>query len=149
MFYRETEKDDPNWNIEEDSEKDLDSEIEDPDNDLDLEVEENPEEDLDEFLASIDPYMYELFDVISGMHLKRVISLHISSRNVIELSIEFTDADGFGPSSTTAVANTGTEAEGESPTIQFCNRFYGLHQNGYSDVLETSTRRHSLVSGIV
>ncbi|PPR89078.1 hypothetical protein GOBAR_AA31608 [Gossypium barbadense] len=47
VLWRDPEED-PNWNVEEDSKKDSDLEIEDPDNDLVLKVEENLEEDLDE-----------------------------------------------------------------------------------------------------
>ncbi|KAK5836511.1 hypothetical protein PVK06_012303 [Gossypium arboreum] len=58
------------------------------------------------FLAFVDPYKHELFDVISKTHLEIVISLDISSENVIiELYLEFVNVDGFGPSSTSVVTN--------------------------------------------
>ncbi|KAH1064220.1 hypothetical protein J1N35_029207 [Gossypium stocksii] len=64
------------------------------------------------FLASIDPYKYDLFNVISKTHLETIISSHISSRNVvIKLYVEFINADGFGPSSTFVAANTGASQD--------------------------------------
>ncbi|KAH1073510.1 hypothetical protein J1N35_025838 [Gossypium stocksii] len=101
------------------------------------------------FLASIDPYKYELFDVIDKTHLEIVISSYISSRNVvIELYVKFTKANGSGPSSTSVVANTSTEVHAESPTTQLCGGFSSLLQSNYYNVPRTSIGRHSSVSGI-
>ncbi|KAH1097430.1 hypothetical protein J1N35_014351 [Gossypium stocksii] len=98
------------------------------------------------FLAFVDPYKYELFDVVSQTHLETVISLYISSENVIiKLYVEFANVDGSGPSSTIITANMGTEDEVESFTTGPCSGFSSLFQSGYYGVLETFMGRHSLI----
>ncbi|KAH1130362.1 hypothetical protein J1N35_001740 [Gossypium stocksii] len=83
------------------------------------------------------------------LKLEVVISLHCSSENaVIELSIKFAQANGAGPSSTTAAANVGTEAEAKSLTTRFCGGFTGLLQSSYYDVPVISMGRHSSFSDI-
>ncbi|KAH1106482.1 hypothetical protein J1N35_010250 [Gossypium stocksii] len=97
----------------------------------------------------VDPYKYELFDVISETHLETVISSHISSKNdVIELYVKFINVDESSPSSTTIATNTGTEAEAESPTTGLCCGFSGILQSGYYNIFETSMGRHSSISDI-
>ncbi|KAH1114248.1 hypothetical protein J1N35_007626 [Gossypium stocksii] len=101
------------------------------------------------YLAFVDPYKYEIFDVISETCLEMVISSHISSGNIIiELYVEFIDPNGFGPSSTIVAANMGTESEVQSPTTHLCCGFSGLLQSGYYDVLGISMGSHSSVSNI-
>ncbi|KAK5836020.1 hypothetical protein PVK06_011757 [Gossypium arboreum] len=75
------------------------------------------------FIAFIDPYKYELFDVISETHIKMVILSHILSENtVIELYVEFVDTDGSSPSLTLGASNTGIEVQAKSPTTRLCGR---------------------------
>ncbi|KAH1107298.1 hypothetical protein J1N35_011066 [Gossypium stocksii] len=100
-------------------------------------------------MSSIDPYKYELFDVISETHLETVISLHILSRNIIiELYVKFAKVDRSGPPLTSVVRNAGTEVQAESPTTQLCGGFSGFLQSDYYDIPRTSIGRHSLISGI-
>ncbi|KAH1039487.1 hypothetical protein J1N35_041230 [Gossypium stocksii] len=92
----------------------------------------------------VGPYKYELFDVISETHLETVISLHISSENIItELYVEFIDADRCGLSSTSVMVNMGTKVQAKSPTTQLCGGFSSLLQSGCA-----SMGRHLQVSGI-
>ncbi|KAH1032164.1 hypothetical protein J1N35_044338 [Gossypium stocksii] len=68
--------------------------------------------------------------MIRETHLVVVISSHISRGNVvIELYIEFVEADGSGPSLTSVMVNTGIEDQAESPT-QLCSGFSGLLKSG-------------------
>ncbi|KAH1091476.1 hypothetical protein J1N35_018733 [Gossypium stocksii] len=101
------------------------------------------------FLTFIDPYKYELFDVISETHLETVTSSHISSRNVvIELYVKFAEVDGSGLSSTFIAVNTNAEDQAESLTTQLCSGFSSLLQSSYYNVLGTTMGRNSLISGI-
>ncbi|KAH1083373.1 hypothetical protein J1N35_023134 [Gossypium stocksii] len=101
------------------------------------------------FISSVDPYKYELFDVISETHLETTISLHILSKNtVIELYVKFTNADRFGTSSIIVMATKGTKAKSKSCTTWLCGGFFDLLQSGYYDVPKTFMGRHTLVSGI-
>ncbi|KAH1031056.1 hypothetical protein J1N35_043230 [Gossypium stocksii] len=126
------------------------------------------------FLASFNPYKYELFDVISEAHLNTVISSHISSGNVvIELYVKFVDANRFGPSLTTIEMNTGCAKIQVSfqmskalnqirdfKNFTICFRIHLSHslskaelqslttQFDYYDVPETSIGRYSSVFGI-
>ncbi|KAH1038929.1 hypothetical protein J1N35_040672 [Gossypium stocksii] len=59
------------------------------------------------YLALVDPFKYELFDVKAG------------------------------PSSTTVMANVGTEVEAESPMTLLCGQITGLLQSSYYDVPKT------------
>lgn len=69
------------------------------------------------FFASVDPYEDELFDMISETHFDLIISSYISSGNaVMELYVEFANANGSSPSSTIVTTNMGTKVESESPT---------------------------------
>ncbi|KAH1056187.1 hypothetical protein J1N35_034252 [Gossypium stocksii] len=74
------------------------------------------------YLASVNPYKYDLFNVTCEVHLDTVISSYYLSGNVVmELYIEFAKA-------TTVMANIGTEAEVESTTTRLCGGFTGLLQ---------------------
>ncbi|KAK5819624.1 hypothetical protein PVK06_024641 [Gossypium arboreum] len=71
------------------------------------------------YLAFVDHYRYDLFEVNDDLQLKMVILSHVSSENVIiELYVEFAEVDGFSPSLATIAANVGTGVEVESPIIR-------------------------------
>ncbi|KAH1056773.1 hypothetical protein J1N35_034838 [Gossypium stocksii] len=90
------------------------------------------------YLAFVNLYSYDLFDVNGELQLEEVISSHVSSRNVVmELFVEFAKANESGPSSAIVAANVGTKVKAESLTIQLCDRFTGLLQSSYYDVLKT------------
>ncbi|KAH1096639.1 hypothetical protein J1N35_013560 [Gossypium stocksii] len=103
------------------------------------------------FLASIDPFEDDLFDVKGKFELEAVISSHCLSRNaVMGLYIEFVEADEVDPSLVTIATNVGTKAEVESSTIQLCDvtHFYepklvpteqepcGFDENGSDNTLD-------------
>ncbi|KAH1082594.1 hypothetical protein J1N35_022355 [Gossypium stocksii] len=67
-------------------------------------------------------FKYELFDVKGELELEAVISWHCSSKNaVMQLYLDFFEADGAHPSSTTVATNAGIEAETKSLTTQLCD----------------------------
>ncbi|KAH1097372.1 hypothetical protein J1N35_014293 [Gossypium stocksii] len=62
------------------------------------------------YLASVNPYKYELFDVKGELELEVVISSYCLSKNaIIELYVEFAEANGIGPSLATVATNVGTK----------------------------------------
>ncbi|KAH1038043.1 hypothetical protein J1N35_039786 [Gossypium stocksii] len=100
------------------------------------------------YLASLDLFKYELFHVTGDTELEAVLDSHCSSSNaILELHVEFREVDEAGLSSTNVPSHVGNEQEAESPITWLCGGFIALLQSDHYDILESSMRRHSSVSG--
>ncbi|KAH1129631.1 hypothetical protein J1N35_001009 [Gossypium stocksii] len=89
------------------------------------------------YLASVDHYRYDLFDLNDELQLKIVISLHVSNGNtIIELYVEFAEVDGSSPSLATIAVDVEIEVEVESllswaeSTYTGGSSMYTEHQTG-------------------
>ncbi|KAH1114022.1 hypothetical protein J1N35_007400 [Gossypium stocksii] len=80
--------------------------------------------------------MYKLFDVKGKLEV--VISFHCSSENVvIELYVEFVEADGSDPSSTTIAANIGSD-EGTSNLLVKVDNEDAYEEKGVNEKEDTA-----------